>query len=208
MLRLCVTLFFLIPLLAHAHRPKRGKITGVWGPLWHQSFPTSGFHEFENRKRLGFSLSVAGDVDKNGGLDIGLAYLEQDYFIRETGSEAVERVKRWKATTGYRHWFGRDVSAGLFFVNSYSLGGAKKIFASGPRGDELKTTAHVVSDNGMEASLQYEFAQSSKLAGILDLRYSYSFTTEKGETPDMWGVLFGFKHFIQASQPDSDLYSR
>ncbi|MEK6555043.1 MAG: hypothetical protein AABZ31_07380, partial [Bdellovibrionota bacterium] len=133
MSRSIVTLFFILSfsLTAGAHQPKRGKIFASAGPYVYRSFPDSSYTGAEAPWLGGFSIFVEGDVDKNGGLEIGLTYLHQLYFVRKGDSVLVEKVKRVRASTGYRHWFGHDFSGALFFTNAYSIGDVEEIHESG-----------------------------------------------------------------------------
>jgi hypothetical protein len=206
MLSSIVTLFliFSFSLAVEAHQPARGKIFATAGPYFYQSFPDSKYVGANASLLGGFALAVEGDVDKNGGLEIGLAYLHQLYFREKNGLVLTEKVKRIKATTGYRHWFNTKFSAGLFFSNSYSIGDVRVVYNSAPIPDGFGTAAQDISDNGMELSLQHEFLSNDTTAGIVDLRYTYSFSAHSDEVKDLYGVVIGIKHFIQSSEKGAD----
>lgn len=204
-----VTLLFLfISVAASAHQSKRGKITGTVGPFFYQSFPGTQYTGAENPLLEGFTLVAEGGVDKNGGLEIGLTYMHQLYFREQGEGVIVEKVKRIHAFTGYRHWFNPSLSVAAAFYNAYSMGDVAVVHRYGSLHRHFKTTAREIADDGLDFSVQYEFARKKKTAIIIDLRYSYSFDAQSGEVPDVYGVFIGFKQFIQARDKGADLLSR
>ena len=201
MFQFSLSLFFLfLGLAAHGHVPKRGQIYAVAGPYLYQTQLRSGYVGADNPPLGGFSLFVNGDVDKNGGLEIGLAYMQKLHFRKKGDAVLVEKIKRVKATTGYRHWFGPSISAAFLFYNAYAVGDVQTIHQSGVQPFEFKTSAHEISDDGFEVSLQYEFWRGEKSSAVVDLRYSYSMSNASGEIADLYGVIVGYKYLAQTSE--------
>lgn len=197
----CV-IFFLsfVAIKSWAHEPQRGDIYATWGPYFYRSFPNSSYIGADAPTLMGFSLAVEGDVDKNGGLEIGLSYLHKLYYRKEDAVTLVEKIKRVKATTGYRHWFNSKFSAAFLFFNAYSAGDPRTIHQSGSLPSNFKTSAHETADNGIEVSVSFEMFGNQKTTAVFDLRYSYSFTTQAGEVADLYGVVVGLKHLVQSKR--------
>jgi len=144
----------------------------------------------------GVSLIAEGDVDENGGLEIGLSYLPQEYTLIEKGLVHREMVKRIYMTMGYRHWFNPLYSVGLSFFSAYSMGEPKIVhtdFAT----QRPASSAEDIAEYGFEFSVQREAFQVGRLSAIFDMKYSLSLTSKKGEDSNFYGFLIGFKYLIQ-----------
>jgi len=144
----------------------------------------------------GLSLVAEGDVDENGGLEIGFSYMPQEYTLIERGLVNREMVKRIYMTMGYRHWINPNYSLGLSFFSAYSMGEPKMVHTdfTGPR---PASSAEDIAEYGFEFSVQREAFQVGRLSAIFDARYSLSVTSKKGEDSNFYGIFIGLKYLIQ-----------
>ncbi len=177
---------------AWAHQPEGGKIWGTLAPIANRT--KTSHPAVLNAPYLGAAAVVEADVDDNGGVEVGLFYLNKVY-VRERGAEVlVERIKRMYVTTGYRHWFAPWVSAAVAVYSSYSMGDPQVI--SGRVRDTFRTTARDITEYGFDGSLQWEIWGKGDVAVVADARYAFSLTRNQGEDADVYGFLLGYKHRV------------
>lgn len=190
----------------YAHQPKRGKVIATAGPIFFQRYVDRDYPGVENPLGAGFFIAAEGDVDKHGGLEITLGYMKKRYFKKEAGSLLVEEIKRVQTSTGYRHWFTPKWSAALGIFTSYSIGDVGTIEDSrAPGWKKFETAAQKQAEDGLEFSFQHEFITKKNFGVLVDLKYSYSFSAHDNESPNVYGVMIGYKQFIQGNEPDSSL---
>lgn len=188
---------------AHAHQPEDGHIHVTGGPF---IFATHELrHQFSSPAVNTAGVLVEGDVDRNGGVEISLFYLEKRYNIRHNDLNVTQSGKRMYIATGYRHWFDKNHSAALAFFSSYSMGDPIVIRDDFAPAASPKTSASKATEYGFDFSLQREFLQKGRWSGILDLRYSHSLTP-KGDNEDgnHYGAMLAVKYFVQAADRDLD----
>jgi hypothetical protein len=179
---------------ALAHEPSGGKIWAYAGPSLYRT--RSGHQAAKEAPAKGGGLVAQADVDDNGGVEIGMFYLDKLY-VRETDDDVVaERIKRMYITSGYRHWFVPWVSAAAAFFSSYSMGDPKVIVERESEGEDFVTTARDITEYGLDASLQAEVWGAGDAAVVLDARYSLSLTDKPDESADVASVLLGYKHRV------------
>jgi hypothetical protein len=176
-----------------AHQPQEGDIWGTVGPFLSV---TKTREKSANDAAVTGAITAEGDVDKNGGVEIAMAYIDKYYARKQAGDAIAERIKRMYVTTGYRHWFIPSVSIGGAFFSSYSMGDAQVVMADVAPGHELKTTAHAITEYGMDFSLQYELIQVAGLAIVADGRYSLPIRHKPREDADTLGILIGCKYLV------------
>lgn len=202
--RILLCLLILGPLLAHAHRPEDGKVYGAFGPYLYQTVQYE--EEFHSPYMGGWALTGEGDLNRYGGLELTLLYMNPIFALERDDKKIVEQVKRMYIAMGWRHWFGRDFSISPSFFSSYVMGDAK-IVRSDFVGvsDTPHTSARDPVDYGFALSLQLEAFHFDRFAMVVDARYSHSVTPKQGEDMNQVGVFAALKYFIQSTQPeDSD----
>lgn len=186
--------FFFLESAAFAHSPQGGDIWASTGPFLQQTqAPKDTEH---NEPRLGWGVIAQGDVDANGGVEIGLIYTDKTYILSHNQDLLTQRMKRMYVTTGYRHWFFAPISAALAVFSSYSMGDVKTLVETDPTNEDLKTTAETITEYGLDVSLQWEVFAGDAVAVVADARYSKSLSAKKDEKADQVGAMLAFKYLI------------
>ncbi len=197
-----VFLFFLFSAPALAHVPADGDIRAAAGPF---GFATHEWNSsFHSPFMGGGGLLVEGDLNKHGGLEVGIFYMNKVFSITKDGQTHTERSKKLYVSMGYRHWWNKKNSWAAGFFSSYSMGDAEIIYSDYPLGGSPHTSASDITDYGFEVSYQHEPWAHGRWAAIVDLRYSYSMTPKEHEDSNHYGVLIALKYFIQAKEKDLD----
>jgi len=193
---------FLIGGPVWGHQPREGDIRASVGPYWYRTDQRD--HSFTPETQGGFGLTVEGDVDSNGGIEIGVFYMRQFFSIQKDGRKLSEFGQRIYIVTGYRHWFSREFSLGAGFFSSYSMGDAEIVNSDFPQNTQPKTSASDVTEYGFDFSMQWEPLSRDRLALVVDARYSLSVTPKPGEASNFFGILVAFKYYIQGREADAE----
>jgi len=156
---------------------------------------TQSVKQKESPYLTGAGLIAQGDVDKNGGIEIALFYLDKFYLRRQGDDHITEKIKRMYVTTGYRHWFNKSFSSALAIYSSYSMGDARVVHDENTGGD-VPTTATEITEYGLDVSIQVELISNDELALVADSRYSQSLTAKSREDANVYGILLGLKYLI------------
>ncbi len=171
-----------------------------FGPYVYQ---THRYHEqFEAPWSGGFALVAEGDLNKYGGVELTLIYMNHLFGIEREDKKLIERQTRMYIATGWRHWFSKDFSLSPSFFSSYVMGDTKIIRSEFPQANPPTTSARDAVDYGIGLSAQYEVFHKDKFAVVVDGRYSWSATAKHGEDMNVYGFLVTFKYFIQGKQAD------
>tara|TARA_B100001248_G_C27399710_1_gene469152 strand:+ start:16523 stop:17134 length:612 start_codon:yes stop_codon:yes gene_type:complete len=194
-------ILLLICAAAKAHEPVRGRISATVGPYLYQTHLKRNYPGFDSPERLGFGISVLGDVDKNGGIEAGMFYINK-FFFRKADTLAVkEKVKRMYITLGYRHWFTSRFSFAGAFFSSYLMGDPVIVQTDFvPKEASPATSALDNVDYGGDFSLQWEVWRlkgEMQPTFIIDLRYSISNTSRDHEDSDHRAVYFAYKQEVR-----------
>ena len=152
--------------------------------------------DLEGDPSYGGSLTVDGDVDSNGNVEVSLVYLDKLYALKSGESVLAERIPRMHVTFGYRHWFAPWVSTGLAFYSAYSMGEAKVIRRDNTEDLKFKTTAREIAEYGFDVSLQWEPWSNDTVAALVDARYSLSTSHKAREDADLYRLSLGVKYLI------------
>ncbi len=198
-----ISLLFLLVLSmeALAHPPNEGDVWVTAGPFFHRTNSAQGLAD--NAPFLGGAIAVEADVDYNGGVEIAMIYEDKLYVRRIEDAVIAERIKRMYITTGYRHWFIPNLSAGIAFFSSYSMGDAKVIFDNRSSEKEAAaTTANDITEYGFDLSMQWEFWNKGDFALIADTRYSLSTAKKSRQDADLYGIILGLKYLIPKKGSD------
>lgn len=195
--RTYIILLFLIILHgdALAHSPKEGDIWATFGPFYHRT--NSANTVVKHSPVLGGAIALEADVDYNGGVEIAMIYEDKLYIRRSKDAVISEQIKRMYITTGYRYWFIPEVSAGLAFFSSYSMGDAK-VIADERSAEEnaVPTSARDITEYGVDLSIQWELWRRGDFALVADSRYSFSMAKKSREDADLYGLLVGLKYLM------------
>lgn len=191
--RIQIVLILLFESVAFAHGPRAGDIWASIGPYSYQTQTLR--HLDSNAPRWGVGLIVQGDIDTNGGVEIGMLYVDKLYVLTQQQNVLAERIKRMYVTTGYRHWISPSFSGALAVFSSYAMGDVKTVWTS-ETAQELKTTAHKLAEYGMDLSFQWEVFSTDHMAIVVDCRYSKSLSAKKDEDADQLGAMLAFKYLL------------
>lgn len=198
--RILLYALFIACIPAHAHQPEDGKVYAAFGPYF---FQTQRFEEqFDSPVYTGWGMVAEGDLNKHGGLELALVYMNPLFALEREDKKVVERVKRMYISMGWRHWFSRDFSVSPSFFSSYVMGDAQIVRSEFGALAPPHTSARDAVDYGFTLSFQLETLRYDNFAVIFDGRYSYSVTPKPGEDMNQYGLFVGFKYFIQSKQPD------
>lgn len=181
---------------ALAHTPEEGKIYATLGPTLY-STQTPGTLLPDESHRIGLSLTVEGDVDKNGGVELTFGYENKLYFKESSGLYLAEEIKRMVIGAGYRHWFNPNISVATHFVSAYSMGNIDVVHTDFASNLEKKTSAHDITEYGFDFSLLYEFWRHENHHMTIDLRYFASTSRGGDESADVVSTVIGYKRLIQ-----------
>ena len=182
---------------AGAHTPEEGKVSALVGPLLFRTNFGGDCPQMESPYLGSFGIIAEGDLNKHGGLEIGMLYLPK-LFFRQTGAYyLVERIKLMYITMGYRRWFKPNFSAALALFSSYAMGDPTIVHQDSTTLGPTDTSARDTTEYGLDLSLQWEFWAQDKFAGVLDFRYSRSLTSKDHEDADHYAGLVGLRYQIQ-----------
>lgn len=179
-------------IIANAYRPEPGKISASTGPYFYNSDMQSKPDQFYKDVRVGWSLVAEAILGKSSGLEIGIFYFDKPYLRFEGDDYLVESINRLYITTGYRHWWSRDFSTALGIFSSYSMGDVEKIFESKTFESDFISSAHDVSEHGLDASIRYEHEFTNKDGFVVDLRYSFNLNPKSGERANHYGLNLAY----------------
>jgi hypothetical protein len=183
--------------MASAHTPEEGRIYVSAGPFVYKTNFEAPNPNIKSAWLGGGGLFVEGDVNRHGGLEVGIMYMHKMFFRRELSDILAEKIKLLHITMGYRHWFSERFSGGLSFYSSYTMGDKEVIHSDFTPPDLYDTSARDTTEYGFDLSLQWEAWRHEVLTMVIDTRYSWSVTPKSREDSDHYGALVVLKHLIQ-----------
>ena len=181
---------------SYAHQPQEGKVLGTIGPFFSQTHAIHSQDVTNSPPSLGFGVLGEGDLSSMGGIEIGLFYSFKTYERVFGASHLVERVHKVEVPVGYRHWLLDNLSAGIAFSSSFSVGDPQVVYADASLGSE-STLARDLTEYGINFSVQWEFWTNNLISLILDGRYSFSLSAKTSEDANQYGLMLGMKYLIQ-----------
>ncbi len=173
---------------AWAHTPEDGAIWVTTGPYLHQTYVPSHYGATLPAD-LGYGVLVEGDIDKNGGIEVGIIFMRKSYFQAGTPTFS-ERVRRLHIPLGYRHWWTSRWSTGLSLFSSYSMGDPEPY---GTMEAQDSSAARRATQYGLDASVIWDVAIWKDYTLSLDGRLSIALDPKQGERSSHYGVLAGIK---------------
>lgn len=191
-------ILFVFALPVEAHQPKDGDIHVSTGPYITHNHVSD--HSFETSTRGGWSLLAEGDIDNNGGAEIGAQYIRQLYSVQKDGLVLDETCKRMYITMGYRHWFSPAISMAGAFFSAYAMGDPQTVRNDFGNNNRPNTSAKDPVEYGFDFSVQVEPFRWGRWAIVTDLRYSLSVTSKPGESSNFLGAMINVKYFAQSKE--------
>ncbi|MEK6772330.1 MAG: hypothetical protein AABY64_00185 [Bdellovibrionota bacterium] len=194
-------LFLIVSLSAGAYVPKEGNVHAVIGSYSSQT----NYRNSQNKPSpvpifSGFSLMAQGDASDKGNLEICINYFNKLYFREDGGNYLSERIQYLQITMGYRYWLNNYWSTALAFASGYPLATPQTATSYLPNDSTFETSAHDPSEAGLDMSLAYDVWNQEPYSIVVDLRYTYSFTSRSGESADNMGAIVGLRYLIQEKQ--------
>jgi hypothetical protein len=190
-------LIFLTSFQSMAYVAKEGNISAVIGPFFSKTNFTES-RAVENDLQNGVAIIAVGDFNDRAALEVGIFYMNKQYYRLLTPNLVAEKAELMHVTMGYRRWFTRWLSGSLSFFSSYSIGQAELVYNDFPPGGEVvDTSARDITEYGLDLALQFELMQHQQWAVILDTRYSLSVTDKQHESGDHYGALIGIRYMVQ-----------
>lgn len=182
---------------AHAYRPEAGKVMASLGPyIYKTDLQGYGFPK-NSRWKPGFALIAEGNLDSTSALEIGLFYLNKQYFRRVSDQIAIEETDRIYITTGYRYWWSPGLSTGLNFFSSYSMGDPRPVHLSGDFSTAPQTSARDTTEYGVDLSVRFELDSFEKFGFFVDCRYSWSLTPKEGEESNHMALFLAYRQEVE-----------
>ena len=169
-----------LPHKSYSYQPKEGKLSASFGPFIHHGDFRSRPEAFYDKSRLGWALVTEAVFAEDWALEVGLFYLKKPY-LRETSERfLIEELDRLYITTGARRWWASFFSTGFNFFSSFSMGDPVVVASSGVIDDDFETlaTRDSAAVYGLDLSARFELDLSSRDGIFLDLRYSYSLSSQ------------------------------
>ena len=196
-------LLFVMNNPALAHVPEEGKVTAVVAPFFYKTFFEGTSTDVSSPLTAGTALIAEGDIDKHGGLEIGVFFIQKLYLRKTDTEELAEKIKQVYITMGYRHWFNQKWSVAAAFFSTYVMGQRKIIHSTFLPPRNINTSASDTTEYGFDFSLQYEIWRHGDFSALIDTRYSYSITDKSNEFGDHYGFLIGLRYQVQEKFEDS-----
>lgn len=185
--------------MSWGHQPQKGKVMGTIGSTLMQTDTRESYPGASHPWLGGFGIIAEGDVDNNGGIEIGMFYMPKLFYSSTQGESLVEKIKTVYITMGYRHWFTKKFSAAGAFFSSYTIGDQTVVHKSAAATNSLTTSAEDITEYGFDFSLQWEVWSDGFLSIILDGRYSQSVTAKTYESANHYLGFFGLKYPIDVN---------
>jgi hypothetical protein len=181
-----------------AHEPADGHVYATFGEMISKHHTRQ--HEIGSPLFGNFGVIAEGDVDYNGGIEIGAFFVQQLHSIQREGLVVAEKGNRMYITMGYRHWATSRLSGAVAFFSSYSMGDPVVMRNDWKTNDPPATSARDTTEYGFDFSIQLEPWRKDRFSMVIDARYSLSVTPKSGEDSNFFGILAGLKYFIQARE--------
>lgn len=198
-----IVFFLLFINQAGAHVPEEGKVTAVIAPFFYKTSFEGTSTDVGSPLLMGGALIAEGDINKNGGLEIGIFLINKIYLRKTETEELAEKIKQIYVTMGYRYWFNQKWSLAAAFFSSYIMGERKMIHSTFMPPRDINTSASDTTEYGFDFSLQHEFWRQGDFSALIDTRYSLSVTDKSNEYGDHYGFLVGLRYQIQEKYEDS-----
>ena len=183
-----------------AYLPREGNVTAVFGPYIYRTNYENSRLNMLSPWRGGFGLQANGDISDVGALEIGFYYMQKTFFMERFGKIIAEETELLHSTMGYRRWLLPWLSASLTLFSSYSIGEPRTVRNDFGAGKEPWTSAHDLTEYGLDFSVQTELWSQDRWAVLIDTRYSWSGTAKQGESADHYGAILAFRYFVQEKQ--------
>lgn len=202
MLGLSLLTAILISHPSFAYTPAEGNISAVVGPFFSKTYFKEDRAK-ENEYMQGSGIMALGDFNDHAALEIGIFYMNKNYYRLLTPSLVAERARLFHITMGYRRYLGSIFSVSGSIFSTYSMGEATSIYNDLPPGSpDVDTSARDITEYGVDFALQTELWTNKVWGLTLDTRYSLSLTKKEHERSDHYGALIGIKYLIQEKFPD------
>lgn len=195
-LALTIALFF-FTCESFSYSPEEGKVNAILGPMYYKTNFNGSPQGAAASYKTGVSLIALGDVSDHGSLEIGIFFLEKQFFREYQGGYIGTETPIIHITTGYHFWHTPYFSSSLAIFSAYPFGTAETIHNSIAPGLNVDTSATDNAEYGIEAAVQGEILTAGKFAVVLEGRYSYSLTHKKDEYADHFGAVLGLRYLIQ-----------
>ncbi len=189
-----------MPLISIAYTPKEGNLNVLLAPFFYKTYFKDTANAIKSPWRGDAAFVLNGDISDRGALEIGIFRLNKNYFREQSSLYVAEATELLHITMGYRRWIIPDLSWSVAISSGYSMGEVKIVHNDFPYGSKPDTSATDTTEYGLELSAQYELLSWPQSSMVLDTRYSLSVTAKPNEKADHWGVLLGYRFFIQGKQ--------
>lgn len=197
----CSAIFIILLLgmapLAKAYVPSEGNVAASLGSLvYRTNFGGSG-SQVQSPVMSDFGLVVNGDINNRGSLEIAMFHMNKLYFRDLGGSFVTEQAELVQIDMGYRRWINTQLSTGVTFFSTYSIGDPKTIHNDFAPANVLDTSARDITEYGLDLSIQAEIWAKEKAAVTLDARYAVSVTNRPNERGDHYGFFLAYRYLVQ-----------
>lgn len=193
-------LLFAAPSAVCAYSPKEGNVSATLGLSILQTNFDRSHSGAKAAYKPNFALIVVGDINDRAQLEIGTYHIYKQYF-RDLNSVYVgEETEAVEITLGYRHWINPWLSMAVAFSSAYSMGDVQVFHNDFAPGPAIDTSARDNVEYGFHFSAQADLWTYERFTAVLNTLYSLNVTAKPNEKADHYGVVIGFRYFIQEKQ--------
>jgi hypothetical protein len=197
-IRLCI--YFVCGVFAvsaSAYAPSEGNVSASLGALVYRTNFGGNGSSLQSPVMGDFGFIVNGDLNDHGSLEIAIFHMNKMYF-RDLGGQFVsEQTEMIQVDMGYRRWLNSQLSTGVTFFSTYSIGDPKSIHNDFTPANVLDTSARDNTEYGLDLSIQAEIWAKEKTAVTLDARYALSVTSRPNERGDHYGIFLAYRYLVQ-----------
>lgn len=196
-MKLLLLILIFIPLKTIAYSPSEGNVTAAFGAILTRTEFYGKVGSASNPFFGGFGMSVLGDLDDRGSLELNLFHTNKVFFASNETSLVAEQTQVVHAGMGYRRWMNESVSLGLVFYSAYPMGGVNRVGFEGDPNSLPLTSASDKVDYGFDISIRKDFLENENRTFIGELKYSLPVTSKPQENQKAFTVFLGIKIQIQ-----------
>lgn len=180
-----------------AYKPKDGNLSATIGLLSYKTDFSSPKNEIESSVFSRPILILNGDLNNKGSLEIAMTHMYK-LFLRDQDSQyQLEQAQFMHIGMGYRRWVNPIFSWSAAIYSEYPMKDKKVVYSDFAAGQEISTSASDKTEYGLDLSLQTEIWGNYFWSFVVDGRYGLSFTNQKNEKGNYYGLVFGVKYLFQ-----------
>ena len=188
-------LFFTLSIWAY--NPKDGNLSAILGVFTYKTDFSSPSSNIESSLFSRPIIILNGDLNNKGSLEIAMTHMNK-LFLREQDSKyQLEEAQLMHIGMGYRRWLNPMLSWSAAVYSEYPMKTKKVVHSDFNPGQEITTSASDKTEYGLDLSLQTELWGNYFWSVVIDGRYGLSFTNQRNEKGNYYGVVLGLRYLFQ-----------